>query len=300
MKTLTVFTPTYNRAYCLHQLYESLSRQTSKDFEWLIIDDGSTDHTKELVESWIKEGKVKIQYVYKENGGMHTGHNKAYELIETELNVCIDSDDYMPVDAVENIIFLWLKFGSKNYAGIIGLNVTKAGKVIGTSFPEELKVSKYSHLSTKYGVVGDKKIIYRSDVVKKYPPYPSFDGENFVPLYLPIVIDKDFNLLVFNEVFCVVEYLDDGSTLNIYNQYFKHPKGFKHLRKIEMIYYTIKLNKFKSAIHFISTKLILKEFDFISDSPNKRYTFLAIPFGFLWYVTLQFKKNKKRDIKKYI
>ncbi len=102
----------------------------------------------------------------------------------------------------------------------------------------------------KHGVVGDKKIIYRSEVVKKYPHYPIFKGEKFVPLYLPIIIDRDFSLLVFNEIFCVVEYLEDGSTLNIYDQYFKNPKGFKYLRKIELEYLTIKAGKFKSAIQF--------------------------------------------------
>ena len=97
MATLTVFTPTYNRAYILQRCYESLVRQTSKDFIWLIIDDGSTDNTKSLVDQWIKEkNEFEIKYVYKENGGMHTGHNKAYELIDTELKVCIDSDDFMP------------------------------------------------------------------------------------------------------------------------------------------------------------------------------------------------------------
>ena len=96
MKKLTVFTPTYNRAYCLGNCYESLVRQTCQDFIWLIIDDGSSDHTKELVEDWKKENKIEIKYVWQENTGMHGAHNTAYEIIETELNVCIDSDDYMP------------------------------------------------------------------------------------------------------------------------------------------------------------------------------------------------------------
>ena len=81
-----------------------LIRQTCKDFIWLIIDDGSTDNTKELVDSWIKENKIEIRYHWQENQGMHGAHNTAYELIDTELNVCIDSDDYMPDDAVEKII----------------------------------------------------------------------------------------------------------------------------------------------------------------------------------------------------
>lgn len=102
--TLTIFTPSYNRAYTLHKCYESLKKQSSKDFLWLIIDDGSTDNTKELVDSWIDENIIEIKYHYQNNQGMHGAHNTAYELMDTELNVCIDSDDYMPDDAVEKII----------------------------------------------------------------------------------------------------------------------------------------------------------------------------------------------------
>ena len=101
MKTLTVFTPTYNRAHTLKRLYESLCTQTCDDFEWLVIDDGSTDFTKELIDGFIRQNRLPIRYIYKENGGLHTGYNTAYDNITTELNVCIDSDDFMPEDAVE-------------------------------------------------------------------------------------------------------------------------------------------------------------------------------------------------------
>ena len=91
MKKLTVFTPTYNRAYCLHVCYESLKRQTSKDFIWSIIDDGSTDNTGELVAGWIAKNEITIRYHRQDNQGMHGAHNTAYRLIDTELNVCLDS-----------------------------------------------------------------------------------------------------------------------------------------------------------------------------------------------------------------
>ena len=104
MKCLTIFTPAYNRAYTLHKCYESLKSQTNLEFKWLIIDDGSTDNTRELVHKWMEERELEIIYHYQENQGMHGAHNAAYELIDTELNVCIDSDDYMPNDAVEKIL----------------------------------------------------------------------------------------------------------------------------------------------------------------------------------------------------
>lgn len=99
---LTVFTPTFNRAECLKKGYEALCRQTCKEFVWLVVDDGSTDQTRLLVEQWSRQEKgFEVRYIYKENGGLHTGYNVAIANIDTELSVCIDSDDYMPDDAVE-------------------------------------------------------------------------------------------------------------------------------------------------------------------------------------------------------
>ena len=153
--TLTIFTPAYNRAYTLHKCYESLKKQTNKDFEWLIIDDGSTDNTRELVQSWIEEN-------YQKNQGMHGAHNTAYELIDTELNVCIDSDDYMPDDAVKKILKFWDKNKSDNIAGIAALDAYESGEVIGNTFPEDLKTSTSFDMYYKKVVCGDKKFIYRT------------------------------------------------------------------------------------------------------------------------------------------
>ena len=75
MKTLTVFTPAFNRAHTLVRTYESLCRQTCQDFCWLVVDDGSTDNTRQLVEGWIEEGRIPVRYIYKENGGLHTAYN---------------------------------------------------------------------------------------------------------------------------------------------------------------------------------------------------------------------------------
>jgi glycosyltransferase involved in cell wall biosynthesis len=292
MKIITVFTPTYNRAYCLHQLYDSLCRQTSQDFLWLLIDDGSTDNTKQLVESWIKEGKIEIQYKYKENGGMHTGHNAAYELINTELNVCIDSDDYMPDDAVALIINKWKAEGSKEFAGLLGLDIDKKGNSISTKFPENLKSCKYSELKRKHGVVGDIKFVYRTEIIKEQMPYPVFETEKFVPLGYPYaVIDKNYDMLCSNDVYCVVEYMPDGSTLNIIKQYFRHPKGFAHERKVLMVTWPYFIDRFRYAMHYVSSSIILKNKKFINESPSKTLTVLAIIPGILLYIYISYKNR---------
>ena len=139
MVTLTVFTPAFNRAHTLTRTYESLKAQSCKDFLWLIIDDGSTDNTEQLVSSWQeKDNGFEIRYIKKENGGMHTAHNTAYENIDTELNVCIDSDDAMPEDAVKDILEHWQAVSDKDYAGIIGLDADFNGNIIGSGFDKGL------------------------------------------------------------------------------------------------------------------------------------------------------------------
>ena len=179
---LTVFTPAYNRAHTLGRCYESMLKQKCKDFKWLIIDDGSTDNTKELVDSWLnKDNGFEIIYKYKKNGGMHTAHNLAYELIDTELNVCIDSDDRLSENAIEKIIDFWNENGSEKYAGIIGLDDDLDGNIIGEKFLENLKETTLSGYY-RNGGKGDKKLVYRTSIMKQYPPYPVFEGERYVSL----------------------------------------------------------------------------------------------------------------------
>ena len=284
MKTLTVFTPSYNRAYTLHKCYESLLRQTSKDFTWLIIDDGSSDNTKELVDSWINENKIEINYIYQENQGMHGAHNTAYKNIKTELNVCIDSDDYMPDDAVEKIISFWNKNKRSDLAGIMALDAYTDGKVIGDKFPNELKESTYFDIYNKYGLKGDKKLIYRSELTIQYP-YPIFEGEKYVSLaYKYAKLDSKYKLALMNEVVCNVEYMEDGSSLNMLKQYKRNPKGFAFIRVVNMKNPKASLKfKFKECIHYVSSSFISKNKNYLKETPCKILTVLAIPAGYVLY-----------------
>jgi len=295
MKTLTIFTPTFNRAFCLGNCYNSLVNQTSKDFRWLIIDDGSSDNTKELVSTWILENKIDIQYHYQENQGMHGAHNTAYSLIKTELNVCIDSDDFMPEDAVEKIINNWSKIkDNSKFAGLVGLDADKNGNVIGSKMPNSLTETTLTDLYKKHKVTGDKKIVLRTDVVKKYPAYPLFKGERFVPLgYLYQLIDQDYKLYPINEVLCIVEYLADGSSLNMLAQYRKHPNGFGFTRKSTMQVSDSFLEVYKNAIHYVSCAIFTKNSNFLKESPKKSMTFFAIPFGVMLNCYIRIKTKNK-------
>ena len=269
MPTLTVFTPTYNRAYTLHKCYESLKAQTNQHFKWLIIDDGSNDNTRELVDSWILEGVLNITYHHQENQGMHGAHNTAYELIDTELNVCIDSDDYMPDDAVEKIIKFWNENKRYNLAGIIALDAYTDGTIIGKKFPENIKETTLFEVNNIHKIPGDKKLVYRTELTKEYP-YPLFKGEKYVGLaYKYYKIDEKYKLATLNEVLCIVEYLEDGSSMNMLNQYRKNPKGFAFYRieNIKNSRASFKF-KFKESIHYVASSLISKNKRFLLEAPK--------------------------------
>lgn len=295
--TLTVFTPAYNRAHTIARTYDSLCRQTCKDFEWLVVDDGSTDNTEELVMGWIQENKIPIRYIKQQNRGMHGAHNTAYRNIETELNTCIDSDDFMPEDAVEKIVTFWKQNGSEEYAGIVGLDCSYDGKIIGGTFDED---GKETTLLGYYanGGTGDKKLVYRTDVIKRYPEYPLFEGERYVGLaYKYMLIDQDYKLLTLNQPLVVVEYQLDGSSYNMYSQYWRNPKGFSFFRRTEMVCEPRFMRRFVSNIHYVASSVIAKDWKFINSSPKKLMTLCAIPFGLIWYTLIRskVKSNKKMN-----
>lgn len=291
MSKLTVFTPAYNRAHLLSRLYQSLCNQTNTNFNWLIIDDGSIDETKLVVDGWIKEGRIAIQYIYQENQGMHGAHNTAYKNIITELNTCIDSDDYMPINAVDLILKKWETIDSNKVAGIIGLDAVPTGNIIGTKFVSELTTLEDFYLK---GGKGDKKMVYRTDIIKKYPEYPVFEGEKYVGLGTKyLFIDKDYELATINEVLVIVDYQATGSSNTMFAQYLKYPKGFIYNRITTMQYSKSTKRKFIEAIHYISSSIITRKKDFLKDSPEKLLTVAAIPFGIMLYFLIRYKARTK-------
>lgn len=292
MKTLTVFTPTFNRAYCLHQVYESLCRQTVQDFEWMVIDDGSTDFTTELVAGWKQESKIDLQYYHKENGGLHTGYNTAIENIQTELCICIDSDDFMPDDAVSKILNHWLINKAEKYAGIIGLDFYKGGKSIGGDLPN-IKSVRYIDLIDKYKYKGDTKMVHRTELLKRFVPMPSIKSEkNFNPIYIFLQVDSTHPLLILNENLCFVDYQEDGMSNNIFNQYVNSPNSFAELRRVYMTLDNVSsLFIFRHAIHYVSSSIFAMDFGFFKKSPKKMMTVCAIPFGVALSIYIKFKTN---------
>lgn len=279
LPTLTVFTPTYNRAELLRRCYESLRRQTSKDFLWMVIDDGSTDNTETIVEQWIKEEtQFEIKYIYKKNGGLHTGYNTAIEHAETELCICIDSDDYMPDNGVEQIITFWHANGSEKYAGIVGLDYDSNGNCIGDPLPQVTHLNLIDLTTGKYPIKNaDRKLVVRTDLYKSVAPMPSFPGEkNFNPQYMHIKISLNYDFLVLNECLCHVEYQPDGMSNNMFRQYYNSPNSFAEIRLLDLsLPGTTALFKLKKSIHYCSSCILAKRKHFLWKSPCKFITMLA-------------------------
>lgn len=334
MKTLTVFTPTYNRAHTLVRTYESLIRQTCKDFEWLIIDDGSCDNTRDWLNSigkqttirgnkfdwmgrqlaeeteigfYIQLPDLKITYLYKPNGGLYTAYNAAYAIIQTELCVCVDSDDFMPDDAVDKILTLWKRHypnGSfsnkksiltgKEYCGIIGLDFYfDKGTPIGGFLPNEMSDTYRSDLYLNNIHHGDCKEVMRTELMKRVAPQIGFEGEkNFNPSYMLAQIWDIYPLLVINDNLCIIDYQigADSMSQGIYKQYLNSPKSFAKHRILHMKLkrYPYR-SKFKAAAHYISSCIISGDRQWLRNSPLKLTTILAIPMGLAIYSLIKVK-----------
>lgn len=288
MKTLTVFTPTYNRAHTIGRTYESLVNQTCKDFEWLVVDDGSTDNTRELVKGWIKENKIPIRYIYKENGGLATGYITAFANIDSELNVCIDSDDFMPENAVELIVNTWNKYGKgrDDIAGVRGLDFYMNGGPIG-GYYSDLSEMPYWELAKTH--TGDTKLAIRTDLLKALPEMKIYPGEkNANPSYYFWQIPQKYIML--NENLCWVDYQPNGMAAGIFRQYRNSPNSFALYRRLLMNHPAVPVKRrFIEAIHYVSSCIFAKQWKMISTSTNKLLTLAAIIPGCLLNAYVRYK-----------
>lgn len=291
MKSITVFTPAYNRLEHLKNAYQSLKSQTVKDFCWLIIDDGSNDGTRELVAKWKEDDEVDIAYHWKPNEGMHTAHNVALELIETDLCCCLDSDDDLSETAIEVILKSWgLQHDKEKLAGMVFYeSFRNSGQIIGTQFPDGINRTVFKNLYYKYHVKGDKFLVYKQAILKRNP-YPIFEGEKYVPLdYKYLLIQEELALVstsIYNK-----EYLPEGHSKNIVRIYSQNPRGyiFYHIFRISMLNNFIK--NFKSFIHLTACHLLINDRNVFKKSPNKLFTLLTFPLALIWYFQLKRQKN---------
>lgn len=214
---LTVVTPTYNRATLLSRLYENLCEQTCKDFIWLVIDDGSTDNTKELVGSF-KADNFEIQYVQKENGGKHTALNVAFRIVKTELLFIVDSDDLLVPDAVETIKHDWTGAQTmktkRKLCGIGYLRGYGEGKRIGDAYSQNCFVSDFIEERYNRGTDGDKAEVWVTECLRPFR-YPEHAGERFISESVAwIWLAERYDMLFVNKIIYITEYLQGGLSDN--------------------------------------------------------------------------------------
>ena len=266
---ITVFTPTYNRAHLLPRLYESLCRQTFTDFEWVIVDDGSVDNTKSLVNKFLvdktqhstlntnfktQNSKLKtnsIRYFYQENGGKHRAINRGVKEAQGELFFIADSDDSLPPDALEQVarVFETVR-GDESFGGVCGYMAHHDGTVIGHGNDAEILDTNSIDLRNKYHVQGDMMEVFRTEVMREFP-FPEIPNERFVPEMLVWNrIATKYKLRVFHKVIYYRDYLDGGLTDKIVRIRMQSPVA-SMMTYAEMTRYDIPLiQKVKAAVNF--------------------------------------------------
>lgn len=292
-KLLTIFTPTYNRANLLPRLYHSLIDQTSDNFIWMVIDDGSTDNTKALVQQWQGECTAfEIQYYLKENGGLQSGYVEAIRHLETELAMCIDSDDMARPDAVELIEQNWSWREDRfKYAGLFGLDCYKDGTILGGRFQSgqttvdliDLAVGRIKRTPP------DRALVIRSDLYKLAEPAKRYPGERTMnATYLHLQIAEQYRFLILNEPLIEVEYQPDGLTGTKRKHYVTAPNTYADwrlymlsLKGAGMPFY------FRHSIHYVSSCLLARRSIFTDACRHKPLVLAALPFGFLLFCYLR-------------
>lgn len=228
---ITIFTPTYNRAYILFRLYESLKIQTDRRFEWIIVDDGSTDNTEDLISLWLKsDNDFPIKYVRQPNGGKHRAINRGVEEASGNLFFIVDSDDYVTPDAIECINREWEMVEDKSK--MAGLCFRKVNvdtlKVIGKPFPQDRSNASSLTICYKWGIKGDKAEIFRTDILRKNR-FPDIKGEKFITeaaVWNKIALSSVNLLRCVEQSVYMAQYQRDGLTSNYMDIIRKNPQGY--------------------------------------------------------------------------
>ena len=290
---LTVFTPTYNRGYIIENLYNSLKDQTFKDFEWVVIDDGSTDNTEELFKVWINEkNDFSIKYIKRKNGGKHRAINQGVEIAQGELFFIVDSDDKLINKALEIIDIQEMsipKEKKKEFAGVCGNKGYTEKDIIGSTFDNEiLDITMLER--EKNGIYGDKAEVFYTDILKRYK-FPEFEGENFITecvVWDRIAYDK-YKLRFFNKIIYIGDYLEDGLTKQG-NQVFKNnPKGYAlfltQRAKYDRLSLKKRVNKYEQYYSLLNKDLTLMDMAKNLNTTLLIITWIDIKFKYINIIT---------------
>lgn len=239
----TIFIPTYNRAYVLPRTLSSIEAQTFRDFEVLIIDDGSTDGTRELVTEWGQRMPFAVRLHYQKNSGKHVAHNTMLQLANGQFVVLLDSDDMLVPTALERFLHHWNEIPASerdHYAGVEGLmNHLDDGRICGEPFPQAVFDSDHIEVRIRHGISGEKRSAIRTDVLRRFP-YPVFAGERHIrpSLLWDRMAEAGYRFRFFNEVVQVYERQPDSLSFNVFRRRMANPKGLRFCMREEIRLHT--------------------------------------------------------------
>lgn len=289
---VTVITPTYNRGENLKKLYHSLCRQTCKDFKWLVLDDGSDDETRKIVSEFMKEKKIVIDLIYKENGGKHTALNMAIKYVDTPLTFIVDSDDWITENAIEQIKVIHLKYRERaDLCAYSFMRKFSNGQVNGKKFEKNELIGNYITVRINgKDTESDKAEVWKTDVLKKYP-FPVFSGEKFLGEDIVwIQMALKYNMVFLNTAIYIADYLKDGLTHNRRKNNINSPNGCRYRALVALrankVYpfekkYFLKVLLQYHIYGFYAGIKIRKQ---IEEVPNKFYYSITYPVGVVMYL----------------
>lgn len=271
---ISIVTPTYNRENLLKRCYESLCKQTYKEFEWIIVDDGSTDETKKIIESFIGENKIVIRYFFQKNQGKHIAHNKGILEAKGQLSVCLDSDDYLPHDTLAKVKKC-LERANSDIIGIIAKRGDAKGNPLCSDFPQGVKSIKMYDLINKYNFKGDTVLFFKTDVLKK-KLFPKFKNEKFLSeTALYFQLDDFGEMFLLDDILYIGEYQNDGLTSKYHQLLKKNPIGASFNYYIS----SLKSSSIKKRIKFYILMLVYWNKDCNSYFDIKAYIFFLLPIA---------------------
>ena len=296
MKTLAIVTPTYNRANLLHIAYQSLEDQTSKDFVWYIVDDGSSDNTQQVVADIIDKASFKVIYHKKKNGGKHSALNSAYSLLNEELTLILDSDDALTENAVETVLRDYISIKEdKTICGLGYLRLDKSSnQTIGVPYTADGIIDTFTNQRINNNTWGDKCEVFKSEILKKYP-FPEFEGENFVSESVVwCKMSLDYKMKFMNKGVYICDYQTGGLSDGVHKRLFNNPKGAsacylsmssKQVKLKYRIKYTIAY-----TVYSLAAKIKLKQ-QFKQVSSKLLYMLTFLPS---WFIYLHKKRRYKK------
>jgi len=291
---LSIVTPTFNRENTLTRVYNSLLNQSNKQFEWLIIDDGSIDNTKKLCKTFINKNLIKVSYYQKTNGGKHTALNFSHKYISGDLVLILDSDDYLKEDAVELILSDWHNYSmNSEICGLSYLKCIKNGRIVGKEYYANYMIDDFINVRINDNNFGDKCEVIRTDIFKKYP-FPVFKDEKFLGEgYLWGLIAYKYKTVYINKVIYVCDYLEGGLTksgrkLRINNPYGGMAHALIYINKKVKLKYRLK----NIILYYCYARFL--DLKFKDCKKNIKINFFENVLGLLlsWFVFIKWKRIK--------